>query len=101
MAVSYTHLDVYKRQHKHNAKTTGALAYSMQHIKYVPKIINNKLRPIIDTILLKDQSGFRKGRSYSDNSITLKLLREKRRECNLETHIVLVDYIKAFDNVIM
>jgi hypothetical protein len=34
-----------------------------------------------------------------DPKFCLKLLIEKRREFNLETHLLFIDYEKAFDNV--
>ena len=44
-------------------------------------------------------NGFRKGRSCTDRTFCLKLLIEKRREFNLETHLLFIDYEKAFDNI--
>jgi hypothetical protein len=40
-----------------------------------------------------------KGRSCADAIVTLKVLIEKRREYNLETHLLFIDYEKAFDNI--
>ena len=40
-----------------------------------------------------------RGRSCTDPTFCLKLLIEKRRECNLETHLLFIDYEKAFDNI--
>jgi reverse gyrase len=37
-----------------------------------------------------------KGRSYTDEYFSLKLV-EKVREFNLQTHVVFIDYKKAFD----
>jgi hypothetical protein len=54
---------------------------------------------IADTLLMDEQSGFRKGRSCSDNLTVIKQIIEKRREYNMETHIAFVDYEKAFDRV--
>ena len=42
---------------------------------------------------------FRKGRSCTDSTFCLKLVIEKRREFNLETHLLFIDYEKAFDNI--
>lgn len=50
-------------------------------------------------MLLEEQSGFRGGRSCIDDVFTLKQIIEKRREFNLETHMVFVDFEKAFDRV--
>ena len=43
--------------------------------------------------------GFRKGRSFTDPTFCLKVLIEKRREFNLETHLLFIDYKKTFYNI--
>jgi hypothetical protein len=47
----------------------------------------------------EEQSGFRAGRSCTDNIFSLKNLTEKRTARNLETHLVFVDLQKAYDSV--
>jgi hypothetical protein len=54
---------------------------------------------ISDVLLLKVQNGFRKGRSCTDDVLTIRQIIGKRREFNLETHIAFIDYEKAFDRV--
>jgi len=49
--------------------------------------------------LLECQNGFGKDRSCLDPLFSMKLLIEKRRELNLETHLTYLDYVKAFDTV--
>jgi hypothetical protein len=51
-------------------------------------MLNEKLRAQGKKILLEYQSGFRKGRSCIDPLFSMKLRIEKRRELNLETHLV-------------
>jgi hypothetical protein len=48
---------------------------------------------------MEPQNGFRSGYSCIDPIFSLKLLLEKRREFNLETHFLFLDYQKAFDQV--
>jgi hypothetical protein len=48
---------------------------------------------------MEPQNGFRSGRSCIDPIFSLKLLLEKRREFNLETHFLFLDYEKASDQV--
>lgn len=62
-------------------------------------MISGRLNPIVDAVIAENQNGFRKGRSCTDSVFTLKMIIEKRREFNLETHIAFVDYEKAFDRV--
>jgi hypothetical protein len=49
--------------------------------------------------MTETQNGFRKGRSCTDPTFCLKLLIEKRKEFNLETHLLFIDYEKASDNI--
>ena len=58
-----------------------------------------ELQDFSETFMKEPQNGFRKGRSCTDSTFCLKLLIEKRREFNLETHLLFIDYEKAFDNV--
>jgi hypothetical protein len=48
---------------------------------------------------MEPQYGFRSGRSRIDPLFSPKLLLEKRREFNLETHYLFLDYEKSFDQV--
>ena len=58
-----------------------------------------KLQKYSEVFITETQHGFRKGRSCTDPIFCLKLLSEKRREFNLETHLLFIDYEKAFDNI--
>ena len=48
---------------------------------------------------LEFQNGCWKGRSCTDPLSRTKLLTEKRREFNLETHLAFLDYVKVYDKV--
>jgi hypothetical protein len=49
--------------------------------------------------MTETQNGFQKGWSCTDPTFCLTLLTEKRREFNLETHLLFIDYEKEFDNI--
>ena len=49
--------------------------------------------------VIEEQSGFRAGRSCTDNIFCLRNLIEKRHARNLETHLIFVDLQKAYDSV--
>ena len=51
-----------------------------------------------ELFMTETKSGLRKGRSCRDPTFCLKLLIEQRREFNLETLLLFIDYEKAFDN---
>jgi len=67
--------------------------------KIYSRILNMKLQNYSEVFMRETQNGFRKGRSCMDPIFCLKLLMEKSREFNLETHLLFIDYEKAFDNV--
>jgi hypothetical protein len=67
--------------------------------KIYVNIIKKKLSRYYESILGKEQNGFRKGWSCSDGYLTMKILLEKHREFNMETHIAFVDLKKAFDKI--
>jgi hypothetical protein len=68
--------------------------------KVYAKIITRRLNVISEALLHDEQHGFRKGRSCSDCVFVMKQIIQKRREFNLETHILFGDYFKAFDRVL-
>jgi hypothetical protein len=65
--------------------------------KIYAKILNGKLKTYAETFIMEPQNRFRSGRSCIDPIFSIKLLLEKRREFNLETHFLFLDYEKAFD----
>ena len=70
--------------------------------KIVALILHSCLSPICESIEHLDheiQCGFRGGRGTSDAIFTLKQLLRKRREHGLETWVLFIDLVKAFDRV--
>jgi len=67
--------------------------------KLYPNILNMKMQKYSELFMTETQNGFRKGRSCTDPTFFLKLLIEKRREFNVETHLLFIDYEKAFDKI--
>jgi hypothetical protein len=67
--------------------------------KIYGNIIKNKLYVYYKGKLGEEQNGFRRGRSCSDGYFSLKLIIEKHREFNIETHLAFIDHEKVFDNV--
>jgi len=59
--------------------------------KIYSRILNMKLQNYSDVFMTETQNGFRKGWSCTDPTLCLKLLIEKRREFNLETHLLFMD----------
>ena len=68
--------------------------------KILLKIIMKRLENILETVINKTQSGFRKGRGTRDHIFNLRSIIEKFREIDEDLHICFIDYSKAFDCVI-
>jgi hypothetical protein len=66
--------------------------------KIFSKVIK-KLEIHYQDIIGEEQNGFRKRRQCVDGYFSLKLLIEKHKELNKETHLTFIDYKKAFDSV--
>ena len=67
--------------------------------KVVGYIILERLRPIKESPDHESQCGFRPWRGATDAIWNLKMAVRKRREHGLETWILFIDIIKAFDTV--
>ena len=68
-------------------------------LKVYERILEKRLRRIIESQLDESQSGFRKGRSTHDHIFTLKQLIEKRHRQNKALYLGFIDIQKAFDSV--
>ena len=67
--------------------------------KIVCIILHGRLLPIQERIDHEAQCGFRPGRGCADAVFTVKLAMKKRREHGLESWILFIDLVKAFDRV--
>lgn len=92
-------ISIYKKGDRTNPENYRGISLLNTAYKIYARVLGNRLKTIADAIMLEEQSGFRKGRSCTDNIFSVKQLIEKRREHNLETHLLFVDYTKAFDRV--
>ena len=67
--------------------------------KIIAIILHNRLLPIEESLDHESQSGFRPGRGCMDAVFTIKSAIKKRREHGLETWVLFLDLVKAFDRV--
>lgn len=93
-------ISLFKKGDRGNCENYRGISLLNIIYKIYVKIINNRIKTISEVLLKEEQSGFRKGRSCSDNVFSIKRILEKRREVNLETHIAFIDFEKAFDSVV-
>jgi exonuclease III len=62
-------------------------------------LLLNRIQPVLDPILRKNQNGFRKNRSTVGQILTVRRVIEGIRAKNLEAVMLFVDFSKAFDSV--
>lgn len=92
-------IPIYKKGNRNACDNYRGISLLNTCYKIYSNIIKNKLYKYYEHILGEEQNGFRKGRSCCDGYFTMKILIEKHREFNIETHIAFVDFQKAFDKV--
>ena len=63
------------------------------------KIILNRLKPRAEKIIAEEQSGFRAGRSTTEQIFNLRMLCEKYLQHQQDLYHVFIDFKKAFDRV--
>ena len=67
--------------------------------KIAAKILHARLLPIAENLDRESQCGYRQGRSCSDAIFSVKVVVQKRKEHDMETWVLFLDLVKAFDRV--
>ena len=67
--------------------------------KVFNRILLNRMKDAVDSLLRDEQAGFRTGRSCIDQITTLRIIIEQSLEWNSSLYINFVDYEKAFDSI--
>jgi hypothetical protein len=67
--------------------------------KTVANLIKDRTTPIQESIDHESQCGFRPNRGCTDASFSLRMAVKKRREHGMESWVMLLDLVKAFDRV--
>ena len=67
--------------------------------KIYNKLLLNRIAPVLDPLLRKNQNGFRKGRSTLSQILSIRRILEESRKLNKEAILCFVDFKKAFDSI--
>ena len=67
--------------------------------KVLSKIILDRMKAALDSLLRDEQAGFRQQRSCTDQIATLRIIIEQSLEWNTGLYLVFIDFEKAFDSV--
>ena len=75
------------------------IAKTCSSAKFFNKVLLSRLKPIIDPQLSQCQSGFRAGRSTTEQLMALRCVIYTCRVTNMTASLVFVDFRKAFDTL--
>eukprot|EP00111_Clytia_hemisphaerica_P013463 TCONS_00039544-protein len=67
--------------------------------KIFNKLLLQRIVPVLDPFLRKNQNGFRKGRSTITQILAIRHILEEMRKLNKDAFICFVDFKKAFDSI--
>ena len=90
---------LYKKGDKADIKNYRPISLLSHAYKIFTRIIQNRIKQILDTNQPREQAGFREGYSTTDHLQALNQLIEKANEYQLKLCIGFIDYEKAFDSV--
>ena len=63
------------------------------------RVLLNRMKDAVDTLLRDQQASFRKNRSCTDQIASLRIILEQSLEWNSSLYINFIDYEKAFDSI--
>ena len=81
------------------AKNYRGIALTSIAAKIYNALLRNRIGPKIDSILWKNQNGFRRNRSTTPQILTICRILEGVQAKNLQATILFVDFTKAFDSI--
>ena len=84
----------------HDPNNTRGLSLLNTGLKVLSNLVLNRLQPHAEEVIGEYQAGFRRGRSCTDHIHTLRAYLAARREHQQDTHLIFVDFQKAYDTVI-
>jgi hypothetical protein len=87
-------IPIFEKGDRNDCNNYRGICLRTSAYKVYAKIITRRLNVISEALLHEEQHGFRKGRSCSNCVFVMRQIIQKRREFNLETHILFGDYLK-------
>uniref|UniRef100_A0A8D8LKZ5 Craniofacial development protein 2 n=2 Tax=Cacopsylla melanoneura TaxID=428564 RepID=A0A8D8LKZ5_9HEMI len=90
---------LFKKGDRKKCSNFRGITLTSQVSKLYERLLENKIRPIIETQLNEEQYGFRAGRSTIDLIFGLRQLMEKKYEFGKDLWMAFLDIKKAFDAV--
>ena len=88
---------IYKKGDKKCVNNYRGISVLPSIMRIFARVIKDKINNIV--IFKEEQSGFRSNRSCLDNIHCIRLLIEKNKAKNIETHMTFIDLEKAYDSI--
>ena len=88
---------IFKKGNRHECRNYRRINLLNSAYKISTELLTKRINIINEALLIKEQCGFRRGRSCS--IFILQQLIQKRREFNLPIYFLFIDYEKAFGTV--
>ncbi|KAI5754231.1 hypothetical protein M8J77_006965 [Diaphorina citri] len=93
-------IPLFKKGDRKKCANYRGITLTSQVAKLYERIIERKIRPVIEETLNEEQHGFRPGRSTNDLIFTIRQLMEKHYEYDKPLWIAFLDIKKAFDAIV-
>jgi hypothetical protein len=92
-------MPIFKKGDKQECSNYRGISLLNTSYKIFSKLIQQRLQPYIENVIKEHQAGFCKERSTMDQIYILKEIIAKNWEYNKDTHLLFIDFHKAFDSV--
>ena len=90
---------ILKKGDRKDCKNYRGITLIPHTAKILERILDNRIRKMVEENLVEEQYGFRRGRSTFDPIFTIRQMMEKRWEHEKEMVITFLDLEKAYDSV--
>ena len=92
-------IPLYKKGNTKKCQNYRTISLISHPSKVLLKIILNRLKPHVEQLVSREQAGFRKGRSTTEQITNLRILCQKYKEKGRNLYHHFIDFRKAFDRV--
>ena len=90
---------IYKKGKKSERSNYRGISLLNTAYTILATVINNRLKVYAEDLPSQEQNGFKRNRSTTDNIFIMRQILEKCYECNIEMHVLFIDFKPAFDSV--
>ena len=90
---------LYKKGDRNRMSNYRPISLLCADYKLLAKIVTNRMRPVLNSVIEKDQQGFIKEGDITGNLILVKEIIQYCNEEDVEGALILMDFKKAYDRV--